>query len=126
MLNYLLLQGSLRDGTQIAIKCLSAESKQGTNEFLTEINMIWNIRHPHLVQLIGCCVEDNSRILVYEYLDNNSLANALLGKYDIISPNYGIWKNFCESCSDRKMYLFVQDLYFFYECICVYKNYGFI
>ncbi|XP_042941626.1 putative serine/threonine-protein kinase isoform X1 [Carya illinoinensis] len=72
-------RGVLRDGTQVAIKSLSTGSKQGTHEFLTEINMISNIRHPHLVELIGCCVEDNHRILVYEYLENNSLASALLG-----------------------------------------------
>ncbi|KAL9672246.1 hypothetical protein QQ045_028496 [Rhodiola kirilowii] len=73
-------KGVLRDGTQVAVKCLSAESKQGNNEFLTEINMISVIEHPNLVELIGCCVEEKHRILVYEYLENNSLAVALLGK----------------------------------------------
>lgn len=73
------LQGVLRDGTQVAIKSLSAESKQGTNEFLTEINTISNIKHPNLVEVVGCCVEDNNRILVYEFLENNSLASSLLG-----------------------------------------------
>nr|XP_025888679.1 cold-responsive protein kinase 1 [Solanum lycopersicum] len=72
-------KGVLRDGTCIAIKCLSAESKQGTKEFLTEINMISNTQHPNLVQLIGCCVESGNRMLIYEYLKNNSLASALLG-----------------------------------------------
>lgn len=73
------LQGVLRDGTEVAIKALSAESKQGIKEFLTELSMISKIRHPNLVQLIGCCVEGDHRILVYEYLENNSLHNALLG-----------------------------------------------
>lgn len=72
-------KGVLRDGAEVAIKSLSAESKQGTKEFLTELSMISNIRHPNLVQLIGCCVEGDYRILVYEYLENNSLASALLG-----------------------------------------------
>ncbi|EOY07241.1 Serine-threonine/tyrosine-protein kinase [Theobroma cacao] len=72
-------RGVLRDGTQVAIKTLSAESKQGLREFVTEIDMISNIRHPNLVELIGCCVDDNHRILVYEYLENNSLASVLLG-----------------------------------------------
>ncbi|XP_015160325.1 putative serine/threonine-protein kinase isoform X1 [Solanum tuberosum] len=72
-------KGVLRDGTCVAIKCLSAESKQGTKEFLTEINMISNTQHPNLVQLIGCCVESGNRMLIYEYLKNNSLASALLG-----------------------------------------------
>ncbi|XP_021289428.1 putative serine/threonine-protein kinase isoform X2 [Herrania umbratica] len=72
-------RGVLRDGTQVAIKTLSAESKQGSREFVTEIDMISNIRHPNLVELVGCCVDDNHRILVYEYLENNSLASVLLG-----------------------------------------------
>ncbi|OMO85084.1 hypothetical protein CCACVL1_10429 [Corchorus capsularis] len=72
-------RGVLRDGTQVAIKRLSTESKQGSREFVTEINMISNIRHPNLVELIGCCAEDNHRILVYEYMENNSLASVLLG-----------------------------------------------
>jgi len=72
-------KGNLKDGTQIAIKKLSAESKQGISEFLTEINVISNVRHPNLVKVLGCCVEGNNRLLVYEYVENYSLANALLG-----------------------------------------------
>ncbi|THG06453.1 hypothetical protein TEA_029097 [Camellia sinensis var. sinensis] len=72
-------KGVLRDSTPVAIKCLSAQSKQGTNEFLTEINLISNTRHPNLVELIGCCIEGRNRILVYEYLENNSLASVILG-----------------------------------------------
>lgn len=71
----------MRDGRPVAIKCLSAESKQGTSELLTEITMISNTRHPNLVQLIGCCVESDNRMLIYEYLENNSLACALLGNF---------------------------------------------
>jgi len=76
-------KGNLKDGTQVAIKKLSAESKQGISEFLTEINVISNVRHPNLVKLLGCCVEGKNRLLVYEYAENNSLANALLGKSNI-------------------------------------------
>ncbi|CAI9097320.1 OLC1v1033714C1 [Oldenlandia corymbosa var. corymbosa] len=76
---FLELQGVLRDGTRVAIKRLSAESKQGTNEFLTEINVISHIKHPNLVQLLGCCVEGSHRILVYEFMENNSLASSLRG-----------------------------------------------
>lgn len=62
------------------MKTLSAESKQGVREFLTEINTLANVRHPNLVELIGCCVEGNKRILVYEYVENSSLDRVLLGK----------------------------------------------
>lgn len=73
-------QGTLKNGTLAAIKVLSAESRQGSREFLTEIEVIANIEHDNLVKLYGCCAEGNHRILVYGYLENNSLAQTLLGK----------------------------------------------
>lgn len=77
-------QGLLKDGKVAAIKVLSAESRQGVKEFMTEIDVISGIEHENLVKLYGCCVEDNHRILVYNYLENNSLAQTLLGKCIII------------------------------------------
>ncbi|XVE63210.1 hypothetical protein DITRI_Ditri07aG0001400 [Diplodiscus trichospermus] len=72
-------RGRLRNGKIAAIKVLSAESRQGVREFVTEIKVISEIEHENLVKLYGCCVEDNQRILVYNYLENNSLAQTLLG-----------------------------------------------
>ncbi|XP_048490634.1 cold-responsive protein kinase 1 isoform X2 [Beta vulgaris subsp. vulgaris] len=72
-------KGIFKSGLQVAVKALSAESKQGVREFLAEINTISNVRHQNLVELIGCCVEGTNRILVYEYVVNNSLDRALLG-----------------------------------------------
>ncbi|XP_071724385.1 cold-responsive protein kinase 1-like [Rutidosis leptorrhynchoides] len=72
-------KGSLKSGRQIAVKTLSAESRQGVREFLTEINTISTVKHQNLVELVGCCVEGSNRILVYEYVENNSLDRALLG-----------------------------------------------
>ncbi|KAK1284275.1 putative LRR receptor-like serine/threonine-protein kinase [Acorus calamus] len=71
-------KGRLKDGTIVAIKVLAAESRQGVREFLTEINVISDIEHENLVKLYGCCVEGHHRILVYNYLENNSLAQTLL------------------------------------------------
>ncbi|XVE53069.1 hypothetical protein DITRI_Ditri02bG0174800 [Diplodiscus trichospermus] len=70
-------KGILADGTAIAVKQLSAKSKQGNREFVTEIGMISALRHPHLVKLYGCCIEGDQLLLIYEYLENNSLARAL-------------------------------------------------
>ncbi|GKV00907.1 hypothetical protein SLEP1_g13517 [Rubroshorea leprosula] len=72
-------KGILKNKIQVAVKKLSAESKQGVREFLTEIKTISNVKHPNLVELIGCCIEEAHRILVYEYVENNSLDRALLG-----------------------------------------------
>ncbi|KAG6634345.1 hypothetical protein CIPAW_12G112100 [Carya illinoinensis] len=72
-------KGLLSDGTMVAVKQLSSKSKQGNREFLNEIGMISALQHPHLVKLYGCCVEGNQLLLVYEYMENNSLARALFG-----------------------------------------------
>ncbi|KAF2303369.1 hypothetical protein GH714_017474 [Hevea brasiliensis] len=71
-------KGTLKSGRQVAVKTLSAQSKQGVREFLNEITIISKVRHPNLVELIGCCAEGTNRILVYEYVENNSLDHALL------------------------------------------------
>ncbi|XP_048442910.1 cold-responsive protein kinase 1 isoform X2 [Pyrus x bretschneideri] len=73
-------KGTLKDGTLVAIKELSAESSQGLREFLTEIEVIATVEHDNLVKLYGCCAEGDHRILVYGYLENNSLAQTLLGR----------------------------------------------
>ncbi|XP_058779497.1 probable leucine-rich repeat receptor-like serine/threonine-protein kinase At3g14840 isoform X1 [Vicia villosa] len=72
-------KGCLPNGTLIAVKQLSSKSKQGNREFLNEIGMISALQHPYLVKLHGCCVEGDQLLLVYEYLENNSLARALFG-----------------------------------------------
>ncbi|KAF5787240.1 putative protein kinase RLK-Pelle-DLSV family [Helianthus annuus] len=73
-------KGVLSDGSEIAVKQLSSKSKQGNREFVTEIGMISALQHPNLVKLFGCCIEGKELLLIYEYLENNSLARALFGK----------------------------------------------
>ncbi|GAV60690.1 Pkinase_Tyr domain-containing protein/Malectin domain-containing protein/LRR_8 domain-containing protein [Cephalotus follicularis] len=73
-------KGVLSDGAVIAVKQLSSKSKQGNREFVNEIGMISALQHPNLVKLYGCCIEGNQLLLVYEYLENNSLARALFGR----------------------------------------------
>ncbi|KAK9199216.1 hypothetical protein WN944_014404 [Citrus x changshan-huyou] len=44
-----------------------------------KIGMISALQHPNLVKLYGCCMEGNQLSLIYEYLENNSLARAMFG-----------------------------------------------
>ncbi|KAI9385482.1 hypothetical protein POPTR_011G072991v4 [Populus trichocarpa] len=70
-------KGKLSDGTLIAVKQLSPKSRQGNREFVNEIGMISGLQHPNLVKLYGCCIEGDQLLLVFEYMENNSLAKAL-------------------------------------------------
>ncbi|KAB1216931.1 hypothetical protein CJ030_MR4G016056 [Morella rubra] len=72
-------KGTLNDGRVIAVKQLSVASHQGKNQFIAEIATISAVQHRNLVKLYGCCLEGDQRLLVYEFLENKSLDQALFG-----------------------------------------------
>ncbi|KAK1581645.1 hypothetical protein Q3G72_007674 [Acer saccharum] len=73
-------KGKLSDERAISVKQLSVASHQGKSQFVAEIVAISAVWHHNLVKLYGCCVEGSKRLLVYEYLENNSLDQALFGE----------------------------------------------
>lgn len=73
-------KGYLPDGREIAVKQLKIGGGQGEKEFKAEVEIISRVHHRHLVSLVGYCISENDRMLVYDYVPNNNLYFHLHGK----------------------------------------------
>lgn len=73
-------KGVLSDGKEIAVKSLKSGSFQGEREFQAEVDIIGRVHHRHLVSLVGYCIADDKRMLVYEFVKNDTLGHHLHGR----------------------------------------------
>ncbi|XXG61803.1 hypothetical protein AAC387_Pa05g0322 [Persea americana] len=71
--------GIMEDGSEAAVKLLRRDDQSGDREFIVEVEMLSRLHHRNLVELIGICIEDHTRCLVYEVVRNGSVESHLHG-----------------------------------------------
>lgn len=76
-------KGFLNDGTTVAVKCAKLGNTKSTEQVLNEVRILCQVNHKSLVGLLGCCVELEQPLMVYEYIPNGTLSDHLQG------PNRG-------------------------------------
>lgn len=98
-------KGIFPDGQEVAIKKLSARSRQGLVELKNEIQLVAKLQHRHLVRLLGCCIHDEEKILIYEYMSNKSLDYFIFNPNRRTSLNWTIRLKIVEGIAQGLLYL---------------------
>ncbi|KAK7284947.1 hypothetical protein RJT34_19701 [Clitoria ternatea] len=81
-------KGELQDGTLVAVKKARVGNLKSTQQVLNEVAILSQVNHKNLVRLLGCCVESEQPLMIYEYISNGTLYDHLHGRYS----NFLDWK----------------------------------
>ncbi|KAJ4780374.1 Wall-associated kinase family protein [Rhynchospora pubera] len=78
-------RGVLQDGVVIAVKCAKFGNTKSTDQVLNEVRILSQVNHRNLVRLLGCCVDLDQPLMVYEFIPNGTLADHLHGSLSPLS-----------------------------------------
>ncbi|KAF9609229.1 hypothetical protein IFM89_014423 [Coptis chinensis] len=99
-------KADMQDGSVLAVKKLPARSIKGHHEFVTEVRTLEALKGENLVQLLGWYTGDEQLLLIYQYMENNSLYHALFEL--TLELGWATRYKICEQIADGLVYLHSQ------------------
>nr|WIL59922.1 nodulation protein [Melilotus officinalis] len=81
-------KGEIQDGTLVAVKKARVGNLKSTQQVLNEVSILSQVNHKNLVRLLGCCLESEQPLMIYEYISNGTLYDHLHDRYS----NFLDWK----------------------------------
>ncbi|XP_019157220.1 PREDICTED: wall-associated receptor kinase 2-like [Ipomoea nil] len=73
-------KGMLSDGSIVALKKPNQLDENQIDQFINEIFILSQINHRNIVKVLGCCLEVQIPMVVYEYVPNGNLSYYLHGR----------------------------------------------
>ncbi|KAJ4880905.1 Cysteine-rich receptor-like protein kinase 29 [Raphanus sativus] len=102
-------KGVFSDGQEIVVKRLSGTSGQGDNEFKNELILLAKLRHRNLIRLLGFCIKEEERLLVYEFIKNASLDRFIFDLEKRQLLDWGVRYKMIEGVARGLLYLHVHS-----------------
>ncbi|XP_004308240.1 PREDICTED: G-type lectin S-receptor-like serine/threonine-protein kinase B120 isoform X2 [Fragaria vesca subsp. vesca] len=98
-------KGKLVTGQEVAVKRLSKNSNQGELEFMNELRLVNELQHRNIVKMLGCCIHGDEKVIIYEYMEHESLNYHLYGSSGDLLLDWNKRFNIIEGIAQGLVYL---------------------